>query len=136
MLQYANIPAEGVGIGGKDKKTRLNAISPWIKNGQILFPTSEAEDLINQTLYFGTERYDDVVDALTLAVNKLIKDENQPSNTVAVINLKEPFLDSVIKQQSKLNGINSYSRFDDWGEKEDKEIFSSHKMRNPQRIFG
>jgi predicted phage terminase large subunit-like protein len=125
MLQYANIPAEGVGIGGKDKKTRLNAISPWIKNGQILFPKSEEGDLINQILYFGTERYDDIVDALTLAVNKLIKDENQPSNTVVVINLKEPFRDSVIKQQIKSNSASFYNRSTDWADVEDREIFSN-----------
>ena len=136
MLQYADIPAEGVGIGGKDKKARLSAISPWIKNGQILFPTKGAEDLINQTLYFGTERYDDAVDALTLAVNKLIKDENQPTNTVSVIDLEEPFQDSVVNQSTRSNMINLYSQSTDWADKDDETIFKKYKTRNPQRIFG
>lgn len=135
MLQYANIPAEGVGIGGKDKKTRLSAISPLIKNGQILFPITGAEELINQTLYFGTERYDDTVDALTLAVNKLIKDEIQPSDTVFVIEMKEPFRDSVVNQCLKTSNTSFYSQYADWADRDDESIFRKYNMRNPRRIL-
>lgn len=136
MLQYANIPAEGVGIGGKDKKTRLSAISPWIKNGQIVFPITGAEELINQTLYFGTERYDDTVDALTLAVNKLIKDEIQPSNTVLMVDQNVSLQDSVIRHCTKLNNLGFYSQSTDWADRDDELIFRRYNMRNPQRIFG
>ena len=135
MLQYANIPAEGVGIGGRDKKTRLSAISPWIKNGQILFPVIGAEDLINQTLYFGTERYDDTVDALTLAVNKLIKDENQPVSIPFIIHLKEPFRDSVVNQCLKSNNMSFYSQPTDWADRDDESVFKKYNMRNPHRIY-
>jgi len=135
MLQYANIPAEGVGIGGRDKKTRLSAISPWIKNGQILFPVIGAEDLINQTLYFGTERYDDTVDALTLAVNKLIKDENQPVSIPFIIHLKEPFRDSVVNQCLKSNNMSFYSQPTDWADRDNESVFKKYNMRNPHRIY-
>lgn len=131
MLQYVNIPAEGISIGGKDKGARLSAIHPWIKNGQILFPITGVEDLINQILYFGTERYDDLVDALTLAVNKIIKEENQPVSSVTVIKLVRPLRDSVIQK----SGI-STTGLQDWADIEDKEIFKKYGMRNPQRIYG
>jgi predicted phage terminase large subunit-like protein len=136
MLLYANIPAEGVGIGGKDKKTRLSAIAPLIKNGQILFLETGMEVLINQTLYLGTERYDDAVDALTLAVNKLIKDENQPADVVSAIMLKEPLRDSVVNQSVKSNNMNFYSQVTDWADKEDEEIFRKNGMGNLHRIYG
>lgn len=136
MLQYANIPAEGVGIGGKDKKTRLSAIFPWIKNGQILFPITGAEELINQTLYFGTERYDDTVDALTLAINKLIKDEIQPTSTVYMVDSKESPYDAAVKQSAKLGIGSLYSQLTDWADQDDESIFKRHNMRNPRRILG
>jgi predicted phage terminase large subunit-like protein len=135
MLQYANIPAEGVGIGGKDKGVRLNAILPWIKNGQILFPITGVEELINQILYFGTERYDDTVDALTLAVNKLIKDENQPSSIPIMIKLTESPYDAAMKRNEKSHSVDLYSRSTDWADKEDEEIFKKYNMRNPHRIY-
>lgn len=136
VLHYANIPAEGVGIGTKDKKMRLNAISPLIKNGQILFPVKGAEDLVNQTLYLGIEKYDDVVDALTLAVNKLIKEENQPTSKVVVVNFKGSLYDMAVKQSAKLTIGGLYSQSMDWADRDDEDIFRKCKMRNPQRVFG
>ncbi len=135
MLQYANIPAEGVGIGGKDKKVRLSAIYPWIKNGQILFPITGAEELINQLLYFGTERYDDAVDALTLAINKLIKDENQPTSMPLMIKLDEPFCDSVVNQLKESNRTSLYFRTGDWADRDDESIFRKHNIKNTLRIY-
>ncbi len=133
MLQYANIPAEGVGIGGKDKKTRLSAIAPFVKNGQILFPIKGVEELINQLLYFGTERYDDLVDALTLAINKIIREENDPSGQVLMIRMKQSPYDAAIKSQPIITN-NIYPHSLDWADKDDQEIFRKYKMRNPQRI--
>lgn len=135
MLQYANIPAEGVGIGGKEKKVRLSAIYPWIKNGQVLFPATGAEELVNQILYFGTEKHDDTVDALTLAVNKLIKDENQPVSCAVSVRLSEPFRDTVVKNSAKSPGVNLCFRSADWGDREDADIFKRYGMRSPQRIY-
>jgi predicted phage terminase large subunit-like protein len=134
MLQYANIPAEGVGIGGKDKKTRLSAIAPFVKNGQILFPIKGVEELINQLLYFGTERYDDLVDALTLAINKIIREENNPSGQVLVVGMKQSPYYAAVKNPPKItNGIYSHSL--DWADRDDQEIFRDNKISNPQRIY-
>lgn len=135
MLQYANIPAKGIGIGGKDKKARLSSISPWIKNGQILFPILGSEILINQILYFGTERYDDAMDALTLAVNKIVKDEIQSSNAPFMVKLKESFRDSVINKCTKTDSINFYSESIDWADRDDISIFKKYHITKPNRIY-
>jgi phage terminase large subunit-like protein len=136
MLQYANVPAEGIGIGGKDKGVRLNAICPWIINGQIVFPITGDPVLVNQILYLGTEKYDDLVDALTLAVNKVIKDENQPVFTALMINLDKPIRDSVVDSCEKSRSSVFYSRSMDWADRDDESIFRKYNMRNPQRILG
>jgi len=135
MLQYAHIPAEGVSIGGKDKGIRLNAILPWIKNGQILFPVIGMEELINQMLYFGTERYDDAVDALTLAVNKLIKDENKPDSIPIMLKLKEPLMETVVKSSLENNNSFFNRQAVDWAERDDEDIFRKCGMRNSHRIL-
>lgn len=89
VLQYDGLPAEEISIGGKDKKYRLNMAKPWIKNSTFLFPKTGTEELINQTIYFGTEKYDDLVDALTQIVIAELKREIAPKNEVIVIPLEE-----------------------------------------------
>lgn len=126
MLQFANIPAEGVSIGGKDKGIRLSAILPWIKNGQILFPITGMEELINQMLYFGTERYDDAVDALTLAVNKIIKDENQPTSMPIIVKSTGLYKDI---------HLDNTNQSGDWADRDDESIFRKYHMNNPRRIL-
>jgi predicted phage terminase large subunit-like protein len=63
MLQHEGVNAEEIIPGGEDKRSRLNMASPWIKDGKILFPKIGTNELINQILYFGTEKHDDLVDA-------------------------------------------------------------------------
>ncbi|MGB0757349.1 MAG: hypothetical protein ACPGO5_02740 [Patescibacteria group bacterium] len=62
-------PAKGVSPQGMDKRSRLAEISVAIKEGVIVFPEEGAEELINQILFFGSERYDDLVDAFVMAAN-------------------------------------------------------------------
>jgi len=68
LLIERNVKAIGVSPGRNDKMTRLSIISDWIRSGKIQFPFKGAEDLRNQMLNFGTERYDDLVDALTTLI--------------------------------------------------------------------
>jgi len=75
MLRHEGVNAEEITPGGQDKASRLHTSSPWIKNGVILFPRTGVETLKNQILFFGTEKYDDLVDALTLLVLALLKIE-------------------------------------------------------------
>jgi predicted phage terminase large subunit-like protein len=86
MLQHEDIHAEEVIPGGEDKRSRLNMASLWIKQGVILFPRTGVDELINQILYFGTEKHDDLVDALTLLVLALL-DKNKDSGMPVMVKL-------------------------------------------------
>lgn len=63
-LQEMNIPAEGVNPGKIDKRARLEIFAKHIIKQQVLFPKHGANELIKQLLNFGSEKHDDLVDAL------------------------------------------------------------------------
>lgn len=67
--------AQAIEIHG-DKRSRLSAIAPMIAGGHVLFPAHGAEELVNQLINFGSERYDDLADALSLGVNQAIETYN------------------------------------------------------------
>ncbi len=56
-----------------DKRTRLVLCSDYIRKGKILFPVTGAEELIEQLVGFGKEKHDDLVDAFTIMVLKIIQ---------------------------------------------------------------
>ncbi len=62
--------------GNQDKRTRLVLTAHMIKNGKILFPKQDAEELINQIVHFGVEKHDDLADAFSTLVLSII--ENPP----------------------------------------------------------
>jgi predicted phage terminase large subunit-like protein len=69
-----------------DKRTRLNMISNHIRNGQVLFPESGCELLITELIGFGVERYDDLVDALTIAIIGYLRElQNKNNDSVRVV---------------------------------------------------
>lgn len=78
------IQAENYSIQGKDKRTRLSMSSPLIKNGTVLFPDQGSKELIQQILYFGSERYDDLADALSMGLNFLSQELIQPKPSFSV----------------------------------------------------
>lgn len=51
-----------------DKTARLEAVSPFIKDGTVLFPEFGCEELLEQLLGFPTEEHDDLVDALVYMI--------------------------------------------------------------------
>lgn len=67
QLASLKLPVIGKSIKGQDKSTRLWFASNQLKNAQVLFPKKGAEELIQQLLLFGSERFDDLADAFTLA---------------------------------------------------------------------
>lgn len=73
-IQKGEINAKGV-VPNTDKRTRLNMIADKIERGIILFPKHGVDALIEQLVGFGIERYDDLVDALTMAVTETIRDQ-------------------------------------------------------------
>ncbi len=76
-LEKEGINVEGINVL-HDKRSRLAMTSHWIKEGNIIFPKEGCEELIMQLLGFGIERYDDLVDAFTLGVNKLMDELSKP----------------------------------------------------------
>lgn len=68
--------AESVPIHGQDKRARLALTTSLLQNGQILFPEKGAEELIQQLVGFGVEKNDDLVDAFTLLVLKIIDEDH------------------------------------------------------------
>lgn len=74
------IKKHGVSVFGvkpvSDKRARLMAASPFIKDGTVMFPETGCEELIEQLVGFGSEEHDDLVDALVYLILALI---NKPS---------------------------------------------------------
>jgi len=65
---------EGIKVGGQDKWARLNSVSHLFQGGDVYFPeTDRADRVVNQILGFGTEKHDDLVDALTLVLLQVTK---------------------------------------------------------------
>ncbi len=52
-----------------DKETRLRTTKPTFSSRSIFFPRNESGVMVTEITGFGKERHDDLVDALTLAIN-------------------------------------------------------------------
>ena len=71
-LERAGYPARPIKIHGSDKRSRLALTSHMVQNSTVLFPKKGAEQLISQLVGFGVEKHDDLADAFSLLVNKII----------------------------------------------------------------
>ena len=63
------------------KSLRLQLTTPLLKEGRVLFSDEGCEELIEQLLGFGKEKHDDLVDAFSLLVMKVV-DTNPSGNGV------------------------------------------------------
>ncbi|MDD4027288.1 MAG: hypothetical protein PHO75_03835 [Candidatus Shapirobacteria bacterium] len=72
QLSVEKILIEGVSVSKLDKRSRLCLTSGYIETGKILFPRHGAEELIDQIVNFGVEKHDDLADAFSLVINKII----------------------------------------------------------------
>jgi predicted phage terminase large subunit-like protein len=59
-------------VHGSDKRSRLNSITPLLESGNVLFPRHGAEELIQQLMYFGVEKHDDLMDAFVMVLSVVI----------------------------------------------------------------
>ena len=73
QLVVEGLFAEPVAIGNMDKRARLNLASPYISSAKVLFPNRGAEEVISQIVNFGIEKHDDLADALTIMILKIIE---------------------------------------------------------------
>jgi len=124
MLQDDGLNAEEVLAQGNDKKTRLSMTRMLLQNSTILFPEYGTEELETQMFGFGTEKHDDLVDALTLIS---LKKHDLVNNMSAGA--------EVIKMDRGIN-LPSYSYMGP--DEEDEEIFSSLRTnaRGWTRLYG
>jgi hypothetical protein len=74
-LENNNVPAEGVKVSGQDKRSRLALITHLIKLGKVKFPEKGAEELIMQLTGFGIEKHDDLADAFSLLLLKILEND-------------------------------------------------------------
>lgn len=71
-------------LDGKDKRSRLALTSSYIKDGVVLFPKTGCEELIAQITGFGVEKHDDLADAFSLLVLKIIDEHGIDNGLPAV----------------------------------------------------
>lgn len=75
LLNVEKILAEAVSTQGMNKQERLEVATPYIRMGKVLFPTKGAEQLISQIVNFGIEKHDDLVDAFTIIILKVLESD-------------------------------------------------------------
>jgi phage terminase large subunit-like protein len=86
LLRVDKILSEPVNTSGMSKQERLKVSTPYIRVGKVLFPHKGAEQLISQIVNFGIEKHDDLVDAFTLIVIKVLATDRPTTHYT----LKEP----------------------------------------------
>ncbi len=73
QLELEGVDAEGVPVGSLDKRGRLALISYMFEEGRVVFPKAGCDELIMQLTGFGKEKHDDLVDATTIVITKLVE---------------------------------------------------------------
>lgn len=71
LLRNAGLQAKGVRVTG-DKRARLALAANAVQSGEIFFPREGAEELILQLTGFGKEHHDDLADAFSLLILRLL----------------------------------------------------------------
>ena len=87
-LEADGYTAVGVKIHGRDKYARLSAVSHLVQSGAVLFPRGMPL-LVNQLTGFGSEKHDDLVDAFSILLSKIMEEDRRPH--VAGMNFKGPY---------------------------------------------
>ncbi len=85
QLTKDNYKAEGVKVRGRNKRARLISVSHLIEGGKVVFPRYGSHQLLQQLLGFGSERYDDLVDALSILLEKILEHDHTPSGGTIVV---------------------------------------------------
>lgn len=77
-----------------DKRTRLALTSSMIQKGTILFPDKGCEHLIEQMVGFGIEKHDDLADAFSLLIHKIVEEFTRESTFLIAFFGSGPIEDS------------------------------------------
>ncbi len=71
-LKGAGIPVEEFKVAGMNKRERLMIAASPMQAGKIFFPKDGLKDLRLQLLNFGSEKHDDLADAFTILILKIM----------------------------------------------------------------
>lgn len=85
QLTKDNYKAEGVKVRGQDKRARLMSVSHLVESGKVVFPRYGGHQLLQQLLGFGSERYDDLADAFSILLEKILEHDHTPSGATVSI---------------------------------------------------
>jgi predicted phage terminase large subunit-like protein len=97
-LSSKSIPVEGVQVHGQDKRTRLALVTHIIQQGKVWFPRHGAEELINQLTGFGIERHDDLADAFSLLLLKILEESSKPGFQFCIVDCSRPYIDNLFRE--------------------------------------
>lgn len=75
LFLVEKLMAEPVSVGHLDKASRLRLVSPYVQLGKVFFPEFGAETLINQLLNIHSTKHDDLADAFTIGMSKIIESD-------------------------------------------------------------
>ncbi|MEA2020780.1 MAG: phage terminase large subunit [Patescibacteria group bacterium] len=89
QLKLKGLRVEGRKVAGRDKRERLSLVTDYIQSGKVLFPKRGADLLIQQLTGFGIERHDDLADAFSILMNKIIESDSNSSGGL-IIGLRNP----------------------------------------------
>lgn len=123
---------------GQDKRARLSLTTHHIRNGQIRFPKTGAEELIQQLVGFGVEKHDDLADSFSMLILKIIEKDNtnghftfcsiddQPTPKIKTEQEKEAERLAVLKSEAERSGdLKFWQKY--WHEKAQSEARASWK---------
>lgn len=122
LLRESCFRAEGLQIHGMDKRARLEMAATWIFNKWILFPEKGADQLIDQLLNFGVTKHNDLVDAFTVLILKIIEKNDQQTSFMVVkrIGINNRGITGMIPRRKTRKDLA------DFIDKETKELFANH----------
>jgi predicted phage terminase large subunit-like protein len=106
MLAAEGINVKEFSVQGNDKRTRLNMVSPWVKNSRVRFPRTGCEELIDQLVYFGTTKHDDLADSFSMMIMSLFNQTIEYAPIIGFIEHDRP---------NRWRQINSLSDLWDFG---------------------
>lgn len=84
LSNVANLSVEGFKTAGQDKRSRLALVTHLIQQGKVLFPRHGAEELIAQLTGFGIERHDDLADAFSILMLKIMEEDTGGPNVFVI----------------------------------------------------
>lgn len=125
--------AYSVNVNSASKRERLVFVSGMVRSAKTLFSKKGDEELEDQLVGFGIEKYNDLADAFSILIKKIIEEDKRPNIPISV---RVTGLYKSIELGVNEHRNNIYSLEADWADRDDESIFKKHNMRNPQRIFG